>query len=106
MGYSLLYAYSRSMAIGDKLAFKHIPFNVKLQYPFNRRQVCVCARARSVLVRARYIVGSRSMKGIVIVGKGSMGTTGTVDLQVGMLVGGTGITPMIQVSVAFRCIAS
>merc|ERR1712134_229146 len=41
------------MAVGDTLEFKHISFNVKLQYPFGKRQV-------------------------------------------GMLVGGTGITPMIQ----------
>jgi hypothetical protein len=56
-GYSRLCAYSRSMAIGDKLAFKHIAFNVKLQYPFNRRQVFVCARARSALVRAHVRCG-------------------------------------------------
>jgi hypothetical protein len=48
------------MAIGDTMAFKHIPFNVKIQYPFNRAHV-------------------------------------------GMLVGGTGITPMIQVSYCVSC---
>lgn len=42
-----------TMAIGDSLEFKHIPFNVKIQYPFPRKQI-------------------------------------------GMLVGGTGITPMVQ----------
>jgi cytochrome-b5 reductase len=41
------------MAVGDTLDFKHIPFNVKTQYPFQKKHI-------------------------------------------GMLVGGTGITPMIQ----------
>ena len=49
----ILSSHLDSMVIGDKLAFKHIPFNVKIQFPFNRRHV-------------------------------------------GMLVGGTGISPMIQ----------
>jgi len=42
-----------SMAVGDTLEFKHIPFNVKTQYPFAKKHI-------------------------------------------GMLVGGTGITPMLQ----------
>lgn len=42
-----------NLKIGDKLEFKHIKFNVKLQYPFNKKFI-------------------------------------------GMIVGGTGITPMIQ----------
>ena len=91
-GYSRLCAYSRSMAIGDKLAFKHITFNVKLQYPFNRRQVCVCART---------LWGPGGSLNGIDRRKGDDGT-----LQVGMLVGGTGITPMIQASVALCCIAS
>jgi cytochrome-b5 reductase len=41
------------MKIGDQLEFKHIAFNVKTQYPFNKRHI-------------------------------------------GMIVGGTGITPMLQ----------
>ena len=41
------------MQVGDELEFKHIPFNVKTQYPFNLRHI-------------------------------------------GMVVGGTGITPMLQ----------
>jgi len=42
-----------AMAVGDTLDFKHIPFNVKTQYPFNKKHI-------------------------------------------GMIVGGTGITPMLQ----------
>ena len=42
-----------TMPIGESVDFKHIPFNVKIQYPFNKAKI-------------------------------------------GMLVGGTGITPMIQ----------
>ena len=42
-----------SMEVGDFLDFKHIPFNVKVQYPFNRRVI-------------------------------------------GMICGGTGVTPMLQ----------
>jgi cytochrome-b5 reductase len=45
--------YMANMAIGSELNFKHIPFNVKIQYPFNKENIT-------------------------------------------MLVGGTGITPMIQ----------
>ena len=84
------------MAIGDKLAFKHITFNVKLQYPFNRRQVCVCART---------LWGpGGSLNGIDR--RNGVDGPGHSALQVGMLVGGTGITPMIQASVALCCIAS
>merc|ERR1712228_876134 len=43
----------QNMAIGGSLEFKHIPFNVKIQYPFGKKSIT-------------------------------------------MLVGGTGITPMIQ----------
>merc|ERR1712087_772574 len=43
----------QNMAIGGSLEFKHIPFNVKIQYPFGKKAIS-------------------------------------------MLVGGTGITPMIQ----------
>ena len=42
---------------GEQLDFKHIPFNVKTQYPFGKKSI-------------------------------------------GMLVGGTGITPMLQVGAA------
>merc|ERR1712232_379103 len=45
--------YMHGMSIGDKIAFKHIPFNVKIQAPFEPKNII-------------------------------------------MLVGGTGITPMIQ----------
>lgn len=46
-------SYMWGMDVGTSMEFKHIPFNVKIQYPFNRSQIS-------------------------------------------MLVGGTGITPMIQ----------
>lgn len=45
--------YMENMKIGETMDFKHIPFNVKIQYPFAKKNI-------------------------------------------GMLVGGTGITPMIQ----------
>jgi cytochrome-b5 reductase len=40
--------YMSAMNVGDTLDFKHIPFNVKRQYPFNRSHVAMIAGGTGV----------------------------------------------------------